>query len=63
MFESNRMQYMSTADKLKLVLMVDRGAMTANEWREVMNMAPIEGGDKPQFWQNPKKEGKDEQGN
>lgn len=60
MFESNRMQYMSTANKLKLVLMVDRGAMTANEWREVMNMAPIEGGDKPQFWQNPKKEGKDE---
>lgn len=62
-FESNRMQYMSTANKLALVQMVDRGAMTANEWREVMNMAPIEGGDKPQFWQNPKKEGKDEQGN
>ena len=59
-FESNRMQYMSTANKLALVQMVDRGAMTANEWREVMNMAPIEGGDKPQFWQNPKKEGNDE---
>jgi len=55
-FESNRMHYMSTANKLALVRMVDRGAMTANEWREVMNMAPIEGGDVPQFWQNPKKE-------
>ena len=58
-FESNRMQYMSTANKLALVQMVDRGAMTANEWREVMNMAPIEGGDKTQFWQNPKKEVED----
>lgn len=27
--------------------MVDRGAMTPNEWRATMNMAPIEGGDKP----------------
>lgn len=58
-FESNRMQYMSTANKLALVQMVDRGAMKANEWREVMNMAPIEGGDKAQFWQNPKKEVED----
>ena len=27
--------------------MVDRGAMTPNEWRSVMNLGPIEGGDKP----------------
>ena len=27
--------------------MVDRGAMTPNEWRAVMNMAPVEGGDQP----------------
>ena len=27
--------------------MVDRGAMTPNEWRAVLNMAPIEGGDEP----------------
>lgn len=27
--------------------MVDRGAMTPNEWRETMNLAPIEGGDQP----------------
>lgn len=55
-FESNRMQYMSTANKLALVSMVDRMAMTPNEWREVMNMAPVPWGDEPQSWQNPKKE-------
>lgn len=27
--------------------MVDRGAMTPNEWREVLNLPPVEGGDKP----------------
>ena len=27
--------------------MVDRGALTPNEWRETMSLAPIEGGDKP----------------
>ena len=53
-FESNRMQYMSTANKLALVQMVDRKAMTPNEWREVMNMAPVPWGDEPQSWQNPK---------
>ena len=26
--------------------MVDRGAMTPNEWRAVLNMGVIEGGDK-----------------
>lgn len=53
-FESNRMQYMSTANKLALVQMVDRMAMTPNEWRQVMNMAPVPWGDAPQSWQNPK---------
>ncbi len=52
-FESNRMQYMSTANKLALVQMVDRKALTPNEWREVMNMAPVEWGNEPQSWQNP----------
>lgn len=33
--------------KLGLVQMVDRGAMTPNEWRTVLNLIPIEGGDKP----------------
>ena len=27
--------------------MVDRGAMTPNEWREVLNLPPVEDGDKP----------------
>jgi hypothetical protein len=33
------------ATKLNLVQMVDRGALTPNEWREVMNLPPIAGGD------------------
>ncbi|SHF16522.1 phage portal protein [Caloramator proteoclasticus] len=46
-FEANSLQYASTSTKLNLVQMVDRGALTPNEWREVMNLGPIEGGDKP----------------
>ena len=46
-FESNRMSYMSMSEKLALVAMVDRGAMTPNEWRLALNLAPIENGDKP----------------
>lgn len=46
-FEANRMQYMSMTHKLALVAMVDRGAMLPNEWRQVLNLAPIEGGDVP----------------
>jgi HK97 family phage portal protein len=53
-YESNRMQYMTIQNKLSLVQMVDRRAMTPNEWRMVMNMAPIKGGDELQSWQNPK---------
>ena len=59
-FESNRMQNMSAKNKLALVQMVDRMAMTPNEWRQVMNMAPVPWGDEPQSWQNPKKEAKDD---
>ena len=47
MFEANRMQYTSTANKLSLVQLVDRGAMTPNEWRQVLNLSPLEGGDVP----------------
>jgi len=54
MFESSRMQYMSMENKLKLVQMVDRKSLLPNEWREVMNLPPIEGGDDPLYWQNPK---------
>jgi len=38
---------MSMSEKLALVAMVDRGAMTPNEWRLALNLAPIENGDKP----------------
>ena len=56
MFESSRMQYMSMADKLKLVQMVDRKALSPNEWRSVLNLPPVEGGDEMLFWQDPKGE-------
>jgi len=46
-FEASSLQYASMRTKLNLLQMVDRGAMTPNEWRAVMNMAPIPGGDKP----------------
>lgn len=46
-FGANSLQYASMSTKLNLLQMVDRGAMTPNEWREVLNMAPLEGGDKP----------------
>ena len=46
-FESASLQYASMSTKLNLSQMVDRGAMTPNEWREVLNLVPIEGGDKP----------------
>ncbi len=46
-FESNRMQYASNNTKLAMVSMVDRGALTPNEWRMMFNLSPIEGGDKP----------------
>lgn len=46
-FESSALQYASMQTKMSLVQMVDRGAMTPNEWRKVMNLGPIENGDKP----------------
>src|SRR5690606_4132465 len=46
-FEASSLQYASMATKLNLVQMVDRGSLTPNEWREVMNLGPIEGGDQP----------------
>ena len=46
-YSANNLQYSSMATKLGLVAMVDRSAMTPNEWREVMNLPPIEDGDKP----------------
>lgn len=46
-YEANRIQFASTRHKLQLREMVDRGALTPNEWRAVFNLAPVEGGDKP----------------
>lgn len=46
-FESMSLQYASMSTKLNLLQMVDRGAMTPNEWRQILNMGPIEGGEKP----------------
>lgn len=46
-FEANNLQCASLTTKLAFQAMVDRGAMIPNEWRETMNLAPIEGGDQP----------------
>lgn len=41
-FTSNRLQYMSNADKLAVAeKMADRGLMTRNEIREIFNLAPL----------------------
>lgn len=44
-FESSNLSTASMATKLALREMVDRGAMTPNEWRATFNMAPAPGGD------------------
>lgn len=46
-FESGSLQCASLKTKLDMVAMVDRGALTPNEWRRTMNYAPIDGGDEP----------------
>ena len=46
-FTADRLQFASSKTKLNLVSMVDRGAMTPNEWRAVFNLPPVEGGDLP----------------
>lgn len=44
-YESNRLQYASAKTKISMVALVDRGLMTPNEYRELFNLAPYEGGD------------------
>ena len=45
-FTSNRLQYMSNADKLQVAAqLTDRGIFSINEAREVFNMGPVDGGD------------------
>ena len=43
---TNRLQYMSNADKLNVsAQMLDRGIMSINDVRQIWNLAPVEGGD------------------
>ena len=43
---SNRLQYLSNADKLNVSSqMLDRGIMSINDVREIWNLPPVEGGD------------------
>lgn len=44
-FEASNLATASMATKLALKEMVDRGAMSPNEWRAVFNRAPVPGGD------------------
>lgn len=46
-FDATSLTFASMQTKLAMVAMVDRGALTPNEWRRVLNLPPIEGGDKP----------------
>jgi len=44
-FTASSLQYASRTTKLNFCKMVDVGAMTPNEWREIMSLSPINGGD------------------
>lgn len=44
-FEASNLQWASLTTKLSFMQMVDRGAMTPNEWRETMSLAPLPDGD------------------
>ncbi|QSB10452.1 phage portal protein [Lysinibacillus fusiformis] len=46
-YEASSLQYASMSTKLALVQMVDRGALTPNDWCRILNLPPVEGGDKP----------------
>lgn len=45
--ESANLAYASMSTKLALQAMVDRGAMTPNEWRATLGLPPVPGGDLP----------------
>ena len=45
--ESSNLLAATLKTKLQLVGMVDRGALTPNEWRAVFGLSPVEGGDVP----------------
>lgn len=46
-FDASNLQCASITTKLGLQAMVDRGALTPNEWRDTFCLAPVEGGDQP----------------
>lgn len=46
-FDASNLQCASLGTKLALQAMVDRGALTPNEWRETFNLSPVPDGDKP----------------
>lgn len=46
-FEASNLNCATISTKLNFLQMVDRGALTPNEWRAIFNLAPVEGGDKP----------------
>lgn len=45
-FETSNLQYASIKTKLDLVQMVDRGALTPNEWRNTLGLSDVDNGDK-----------------
>ena len=46
MATSNRLQYMTNADKLNVsAQLLDRGIISINDAREIWNLPPVEGGD------------------
>lgn len=71
MATSNRLQYMSNADKLQVsTQLLDRGVISLNGAREIWNLPPVEGGDiriiRGEYYNADEKvtqEGNDEQGN
>ena len=46
-FDAANLQCASLSTKLALQAMVDRGALTPNEWRDTFNLSPVKDGDKP----------------
>lgn len=45
-YESQKLQYASANVKLRMVSLIDRGVLSINEYRAILNMSPVEGGDK-----------------
>lgn len=44
-FEASSLEFASMSNKLNLKEMVDRKSMTPNEWRRIMNLGSVDGGD------------------